>query len=481
MIPVILSGGSGTRLWPLSRSTHPKQFWPLVSETSLLQDTCRRVAGHPDSLPPIVLCNQEHRFFVADQLQQLGLQEPAILLEPAGRNTAPAVAAAAFHALASRPGEDPLLAVFPADHVINDTAALHSALSLARKLGLEGRLVTFGIRPHYPETGYGYIQGGAPIGEGPARLIRRFVEKPDRALAASYLQSGEYLWNSGMFVFRASRYLAELKANAPLIHAQAELAYHRASRDLDFIRLDAEAFQACPGDSIDYAVMEHTRQGAVIPLDAGWNDVGSWSALWEMGSKDEAGNVQQGDVVAVDAQDCYLRGENRLLAALGVRDLVVVDTPDVVLVADRARVQEVKQLVTRLSQAQREECDIHARVHRPWGCYQGIDRGERYQVKRVTVKPGASLSLQRHQQRAEHWVVVRGTARVTRGEETFLLSENQSTYIPIGVKHRLENPGDSPLEIVEVQSGGYLGEDDIQRFDDRYGRTPDSAGPDQGD
>ena len=474
MIPVILSGGSGTRLWPVSRKSHPKQFWPLVSEASLLEETCRRLDGQGDTESPIVVCNEEHRFFVAHQLQRQGVEGAAIILEPAGRNTAPAVAVAALHALESHRGgneNDPVLAVFPADHTVQDNAAFLQALAAGKDLALRGHLVTFGIVPSYPETGYGYIQGGTPSADDPVALpVERFVEKPDLATAEAYVAAGDFFWNSGMFMFRASRFLDELKRHAPGIAAGAEQAYRAAGRDLDFVRLDPELFSACPSDSVDYAVMERTDAAVVVPLDAGWNDVGAWSALWEIGARDPDGNVKEGDVLTLDSHNCYLRSEGRLIATVGVDDHVVVETPDVVLVAHRDKVQDVKTLVERMREQQRSEVEVHSRVYRPWGCFQGIDRADRYQVKRITVNPGASISLQMHHHRAEHWIVVKGTARITRGDETFLLSEDQSTYIPIGEKHRLENPGQIPLEIIEVQSGTYLGEDDIVRFEDLYGR-----------
>ena len=469
MIPVILSGGSGTRLWPVSRKTHPKQFWPLAGNSSMLQATCQRLPNQPSMQSPIVICNKEHRFFVAHQLEELGLEDSAILLEPCGRNTAPAAAVAALHSQAA--GDDPVLLILPADHVIEDVETFQHTLKQGEAFAEQGKLVTFGIVPDHPETGYGYIQGGAVLdAENHAMSIDRFVEKPDRETAESYVRSGDYFWNSGMFMFRASRFLEELEKQAPDMLDACRGAYAKARHDEDFIRLDSTAFCASPSDSIDYAVMEHTREGVVLPLDAGWNDVGSWSALWEIGGKDDQGNVIIGDVIALDSSQCYLRSENRLLATVGVHDLVVVDTPDATLIAAKSEVQKVKDIVNRLNDEQRHEIDIHARVHRPWGCYQGIDHAERYQVKRISVKPGASLSLQMHHHRAEHWIVVRGTARVTRGDETFLLSENQSTYIPLGEQHRLENPGQIPLEIIEVQSGSYLGEDDIVRFEDIYGR-----------
>ena len=475
MIPVILSGGSGTRLWPVSRKTHPKQFWPLAAEASMLQETCKRLDGHDCAEDPIVVCNTDHRFFVAHQLEEIGLDNAAIILEPMGRNTAPATAVAALHAIASRTVEktdDPILLILPADHVINDITAFHQILEHGEQLAEKGHLVTFGIVPTGPETGYGYIKSGAGLNANTGAMhIERFVEKPDKATAEEYITSGNYFWNSGMFMFRASRFLEELQKFAPDMLQASKSAYEKAIRDMDFIRLDAEAFEQSPGDSIDYAVMEHTQDSVVIPLDAGWNDVGSWSALWEIGEKDKAGNVIMGDVLALETNNCYLRSDGRLLATVGIDNLVVVDTPDVVMVAPRDQVQRVKDLVGQLSNNQRHEIDIHAQVHRPWGCYQSIDMDKRYQVKRISVRPGASLSLQMHHHRAEHWIVVNGTAKVTCGDKTFILSENESTYIPVGTKHRLENPGQIPLDIIEVQSGSYLGEDDIIRFDDLYGRN----------
>lgn len=478
MIPIILSGGSGTRLWPVSRKTHPKQFWPLVSEASMLQETCKRLDGHDCAEAPVVVCNTDHRFFVAHQLEELGLDKASIILEPMGRNTAPATAIAALHALETRTAandKDPTLLILPADHVINDTPAFHAILEQGQRFAEAGHLVTFGIVPTGPETGYGYIKGGAGLNTNTSAMhIECFVEKPDKTTAENYIESGDYFWNSGMFMFRASRFLEELESFAPEILEAAKSAYGKAIRDLDFVRLDAEAFEQSPSDSIDYAVMEHTREGVMIPLDAGWNDVGSWSALWEIGEKDEAGNVMMGDVLALESENCYLRSDGRLLATVGIDNLVVVETPDVVMVSPRDQVQKVKDLVSQLSSRQRHEVDIHAQVHRPWGCYQGIDIDERYQVKRISVRPGASLSLQMHHHRAEHWVVVNGTARVTCGDKTFILSENESTYIPIGTKHRLENPGQISLDIIEIQSGSYLGEDDIVRFEDTYGRNNES-------
>ena len=465
LVPVLLSGGSGTRLWPLSREAYPKQFLPLVGEESMLQETWRRVAGLAGAAP-LAVANEEHRFMVAEQLRQAGAEPAAILLEPVGRNTAPAIAAAALQATAA--GGDPLLLVLPSDHAVRDAAAFGRAVQAARPAAEAGRLVTFGIVPTGPETGYGYIRAAA--GEG-VRAVERFVEKPDAETARGYVASGEYFWNSGMFLFRASRYLEELGRHRPDILEACRRAFAGARRDADFVRLDREAFAACPADSIDYAVMEKTDAAAVLPVDVGWNDVGSWSALWEVAERDADGNAHHGDVVALGCRNTYAWTERRLVALVGLEDAVVVDTDDAVLVAHRDRVQQVKDVVAGLKRDGRGEAVLHRKVYRPWGAYDSIDMGDRFQVKRITVKPGAALSLQMHHHRAEHWIVVRGTAKVTRGEEVLLLSENQSTYIPLGVKHRLENPGKVPLELIEVQSGSYLGEDDIVRFEDTYGRS----------
>jgi len=465
LVPVLLSGGSGTRLWPLSREAYPKQFLPLVGEESMLQETWRRVAGLAGAAP-LAVANEEHRFMVAEQLRQAGAEPAAILLEPVGRNTAPAIAAAALQATAA--GGDPLLLVLPSDHAVRDAAAFGRAVQAARPAAEAGRLVTFGIVPTGPETGYGYIRAAA--GEG-VRAVERFVEKPDAETARGYVASGEYFWNSGMFLFRASRYLEELGRHRPDILEACRRAFAGARRDADFVRLDREAFAACPADSIDYAVMEKTDAAAVLPVDVGWNDVGSWSALWEVAERDADGNAHHGDVVALGCRNTYAWTERRLVALVGLEDAVVVDTDDAVLVAHRDRVQQVKDVVAGLKRDGRGEAVLHRKVYRPWGAYDSIDMGDRFQVKRITVKPGAALSLQMHHHRAEHWIVVRGTAKVTRGEEVLLLSENQSTYIPLGVKHRLENPGKVPLELIEVQSGSYLGEDDIVRFEDVYGRS----------
>lgn len=471
IIPVILSGGAGTRLWPLSRELYPKQLLPLVGERTLLQETLCRLDGTADLGAPLVVCNENHRFMVAEQLRSVGQAPAAIILEPVGRNTAPAVAVAALQALAA--GDDPLLLVLPADHVIREAAALRAAVATAATEAETGRLVTFGIVPTAPETGYGYIRAGAPLNEAPggACVVAAFVEKPDLATARTYVDSGDYYWNSGMFLFRASVYLQQLERFVPEMLVRCREALAAAVTDLDFIRLGAEAFAACPGNSIDYAVMEKTDAAAVIPLDAGWSDVGSWSALWEVGEKDPAGNVLRGDVLTQDVSNCYLHAGNRMIAAVGLDNFVVVETADAVLVAAKDRVQDVKEIVAQLKQQGREEALLHRRVNRPWGTYECIGSAPRYQVKKIVVSPGATLSLQLHHHRAEHWIVVKGTARVTRGEEIFVISENQSTYIPLGIVHRLENPGRIPLELIEVQSGSYLGEDDIERFEDTYGRS----------
>ncbi|WP_058833875.1 mannose-1-phosphate guanylyltransferase/mannose-6-phosphate isomerase [Luteimonas abyssi] len=464
ILPVILSGGSGTRLWPLSREAYPKQFLPLVGEQTMLQATWRRVAPIAGAAP-IVVANAEHRFMAAEQLRECDATPAALILEPVGRNTAPAIAIAALQAQALH--DDALLLVLPSDHVVRDEAAFHAAVHEAAAAAGADKLVTFGIVPAAPETGYGYIKAAG--GEG-VRAVEQFVEKPDLATAQGYVASGDYYWNSGMFLFKASRYLEELRTLNPAMLAACEKALEGAARDADFIRLDAKAFAASPSDSIDYAVMEKTRDAAVVPLDAGWSDVGSWSALWEVSDKDAAGNAHHGDVIAVDCKDTYAYG-SRLIAMVGLDNVVVVETDDAVMVGHRDRVQEVKDVVARIKRDGRSEAAAHRKVYRPWGAYDSIDNGARFQVKRITVKPGATLSLQMHHHRAEHWIVVSGTAEVTRSDEVILLTENQSTYIPLGVTHRLRNPGKLPLELIEVQSGSYLGEDDIVRFEDAYGRT----------
>ncbi|WP_313400919.1 mannose-1-phosphate guanylyltransferase/mannose-6-phosphate isomerase [Stenotrophomonas sp.] len=464
ILPVILSGGSGTRLWPLSREAYPKQFLQLAGEHSMLQSTWLRVADVATQAP-LVVANEAHRFVAAEQLQQVGTTPSAILLEPVGRNTAPAIAAAALEA--RRNGDDPLLLVLPSDHLIRDVGQFHQAIEAAASIADQGKLVTFGIQPTAPETGYGYIK--AVAGEG-ARAIERFVEKPNLDTAQAYVASGEYYWNSGMFLFRASRYLEELQRLQPQILDACHAAWEKARRDSDFIRLDTDAFKASPSDSIDYAVMEKTADAAVVPLDAGWSDVGSWTALRDVSEQDANGNAHRGDVIAIDCHDTFAYGE-RLIAMVGLDDVIVVETDDAVLVGKSDRMQEVKDVVARLKADGRSEATWHRKVYRPWGAYDSIDHGDRFQVKRITVKPGGTLSLQMHHHRAEHWIVVSGTAEVTRGEEVLLLTENQSTYIPLGVTHRLRNPGKLPLELIEVQSGSYLGEDDIVRFEDTYGRT----------
>jgi len=467
LVPVILSGGAGTRLWPLSRELYPKQLLRLVAERTMLQETVARTEGLPELAPPIVVCNENHRFMVAEQLRELGTAPQAIVLEPQGRNTAPAAAIAAL-LVSGGADADPVLLVLPADHVITDVPAFQAAVAAGRVAAESGSLVTFGVVPDRAETGYGYIRRGA--GPGPAFTVAKFVEKPDTATARGYVESGEYYWNSGMFMFRASAYLAELGRYAPVMLATCRAALAAAGRDLDFLRLPAQEFASCPSDSIDYAVMEKTDRAVVVPLAAGWSDVGSWAALADALPRDGEGNVTAGDVLTEDSSGCYLHSTSRLVAAVGLRDHVVVETKDAVLVAPRDRVQDVKELVAELKARGRYETSLHREVYRPWGSYDSIDSGDRFQVKRLIVKPGATLSLQLHHHRAEHWVVVTGTAKVTRGDEVFTLSENESTYIPIGARHRIENPGKIPLHIIEVQSGTYLGEDDIVRFEDRYGR-----------
>jgi mannose-1-phosphate guanylyltransferase/mannose-6-phosphate isomerase len=476
ILPVVLSGGSGTRLWPLSREKYPKQLLPLVGEQSMLQATVARLEGLDGMAGPLLVCNEEHRFVVAEQVRTLGLQG-SLLLEPFGRNTAPALALAALWAV--RDGEDPVLVVMPADHDIADGAAFRDAVSRAVKLAETGVTVTFGITPDCPETGYGYIQRGRALNDGSgAFALARFVEKPDRPTAESYLDSGDYLWNSGIFVMKASVWIAALGVCRPDILAACQQALGGGKTDGDFVRVDADAFRACPSDSIDYAVMERLTTGgtglpkaAVIPLTAGWSDVGAWDALWKVLPKCGEGNATRGDVMLENCRDTLVVSESRLVACIGVSNLVIVETDDAVLVVQHDATQDVKKIVDRLKADKRSIAQWHRKVYRPWGWYDGVDSGERFQVKRIGVKPGGTLSLQMHHHRAEHWIVVSGTARVTRGDEVFLVTENQSTYIPLGVTHRLENPGIVPLEMIEVQSGSYLGEDDIVRFEDTYGRS----------
>ena len=468
VIPVIMAGGSGTRLWPLSRVQYPKQFLPLASGgQTLLQATIQRLEGL-DVASPLLICNEEHRFLAAEQLRTIGRDEAQILLEPAGRNTAPAIALAAMQASKLQATSDAVLLVLAADHVIADVAAFQNCVQAALPLANDGKLVAFGVVPSHAETGYGYIEQGAVTGNG--FVINRFVEKPDAATAQSYLDSGRFLWNSGMFMFKAGRYLQELERFAPDMFKACQAAMADAQEDLTFVRVDKAAFEGSPSDSIDYAVMEKTDAAVVVPLEAGWSDVGSWSALWDVSAQDSDGNAVQGDAILHDSMRTHVHASNRLVAAVGVQDLVIVETKDAVLVASQDRVQDVKKVVERLKADGRSEHYNHREVYRPWGMYDSIDNGTRYQVKRITVKPGAKLSVQMHHHRAEHWIVVSGTAQISNGDKTYLLTENQSTYIPVGQVHALENPGKIPLELIEVQSGSYLGEDDIVRFEDRYGR-----------
>ena len=474
--PVVLSGGSGTRLWPLSREKYPKQLLPLIGEDSLLQATVRRVEGIAGAqlAAPMIVCNEEYRFVIAEQMRLMGKDGP-IVLEPVGRNTAPALTLAALAAM--RDGADPILLVMPADHVILDTPAFQAVVHAGALLADEGAVVTFGITPDCPETGYGYIQTGAALGQGEACAIARFVEKPDLATAQSYLDAGTYLWNSGLFMMRASVWLAAIGVCRADILAACHTAWDAGSVDGCFLRVGKEAFGQCPKDSIDYAVMERIAaldaglpRGVVVPLAAGWSDVGAWDALWKVLPKDSDGNVLQGDVLMHDCRNTLAMSGGRLVACIGVDDMVIVETPDAILVSHKDKTQEVKTIVDRLKREGRSEGQLHRKVFRPWGSYDGVDAGERFLVKRIIVNPGACLSLQMHHHRAEHWIVVRGTARVTREDSSYLVSENESTFIPLGNKHRLENPGRVPLEMIEVQSGSYLGEDDIVRFDDIYGR-----------
>lgn len=468
MTPVILSGGSGTRLWPLSRAGYPKQFLPLTGAQSLFQLTLLRLAGLAGSNAPLVVCNDEHRFLIAEQAREAGVALAGILLEPAARNTAPAIALAALQARQS--GDDPLLLVLPSDHVFTDAPAFQAAVQAAVPAAEAGQLVTFGIVPTHAETGYGYILAGQDRGDG-GFAVQRFVEKPDQATAERYLAEGGYYWNSGMFLFKASVYLAELARHAPAMVAACEAAMKAARQDLDFCRVDKATFEACPSDSVDYAVMEKTERAVVVPMAAGWNDVGAWPAVWQVVARDAQGNASRGDVLMQDCRDCYVHASSRLVSLLGVEDLVVVETADAIMVAHKQRAQDVKKLVDQLKAAGRSEATVHREVFRPWGSYDSIDEGSRFKVKRITVKPGERLSLQMHHHRAEHWVVVSGTARVRIGETEKLVAENESVFIPIGVQHFLENPGKVKLELIEVQTGAYLGEDDIVRFEDRYGRV----------
>ena len=466
--PVILSGGSGTRLWPLSRKLHPKQLLPLLNQTSLLQDTINRLDGLEGIESTVVICNEEYRFMVAEQVHATSIDSRAIILEPIGRNTAPAIALAAFNALLTN--EDAVLLVLPADHDIKSVSEFHKAIKAGLQQAQKGHFVTFGIVPDAPETGFGYIKAASTVAVNEAAGIEKFVEKPDIDTATQYLKEGGYYWNSGMFMFKASEYLKALDEFAPEIYRASENAMNAANRDMDFIRVGIEEFKKCPADSIDYAVMEKVSNAVVIPVDIGWSDVGSWSALHDIGDQDENKNIIIGDTKCVSTTNCYVRAETKLVTTLGIEDIIIVDTEDALLVANKNQVQGIKEIVEALRDENRNEVILHKRVCRPWGCYQGIDHADRFQVKRITVNPGAILSLQLHHHRAEHWVIVSGTAKVTKGEDEFILTENESIYIPLGTKHRLENIGQIPLELIEVQTGSYLGEDDIVRFEDIYGR-----------
>jgi len=476
IVPVVLSGGSGARLWPLSREKYPKQLLPLIGTDSLLQATVRRMEGLTGVKveAPLIVCNEEYRFIIAEQLRLMGIKGN-LLLEPAGRNTAPALTLAAL--VATRELEDPVLLIMPADHVIVNTASFQAAVKKGLTLAAQGAVITFGIMPDSPETGYGYIQAGEPVGDDGVCRIARFVEKPDFTTAQAYLDSGSHFWNSGLFMMRASVWLSAIEICRSDILAACRAAWEKGSVDGDFLRVNKEEFIRCPRDSIDYAVMERISAGnstlppgMLIPLAAGWSDVGAWDSLWQVLPKDPQGNVSQGDVLLQDCHNTLVISEHRLVACVGVEDMVVVETPDAVLVAHMSETQHVKKVVDSLKLQGRPEGELHRKVFRPWGWYDGVDAGERFQVKRIVVKPGAALSLQMHHHRAEHWIVVRGTAQVTRGDTSYLVSENESTFIPLGTRHRLENPGCVPLEMIEVQSGSYLGEDDIVRFDDIYGR-----------
>ncbi|MDY0360176.1 MAG: mannose-1-phosphate guanylyltransferase/mannose-6-phosphate isomerase [Desulforegulaceae bacterium] len=469
LIPVILAGGSGTRLWPLSRRLYPKQLIELTSDKTMLQETILRLENIENLSDPIIICNEEHRFMVAEQLRQINIKNPSIILEPVAKNTAPAIAAAAIKSLEL--DSDPTLIVLPADHYIGDMKNFKKSIKTGYEAAENDLVITFGIVPSSPETGYGYIKKGNQVSEK-VSMVEKFVEKPDLETAKKYLESGKYFWNSGMFIFKAKTIIQEFEKNSPEILKCSKKAVEKSSVDLDFMRLDRESFSLSPEDSIDYAIMEKTKRAAVIPISCKWNDLGSFEALWQTKEKDENNNVTYGDVYLSDVKNSLLHSTSRIVAAVGIENHVVIETSDAVLVASRDKVQDVKKIVEQLKKDNRNEPDIHKKVYRPWGNYETIDISERFQVKRLTVKPGEKLSAQKHHHRAEHWVVVRGTAVVTRGEDEILLKEDESIYIPLGTLHRLYNPGKIPLEIVEVQSGSYLGEDDIVRFDDIYGRSP---------
>ncbi|TEW50698.1 mannose-1-phosphate guanylyltransferase/mannose-6-phosphate isomerase [Psychromonas algicola] len=467
--PIIMAGGAGSRLWPLSRELYPKQFLTVTGEQSMLQQTVVRLSSIEHS-PSVLICNEEHRFIAAEQLRLGGYQHGGIILEPVGRNTAPAIALAAIQAVNnSEEGEEPILLVLAADHVIENVKAFEDSVSKALSFAQKGKLVTFGIVPTAPETGYGYIKSGEQNGD--AFSVSEFVEKPDLATAEKYLENGSYYWNSGMFLFKASRYLEELGKFSPEMLTICQKAIASNSTDMEFIRVDKTIFESCPDDSIDYAVMEKSKDVVVVPMDAGWSDVGSFSALWDVSEKDGNNNAIQGDVITDNSTNNYIYAENQLVTTVGVDNLVIVQTKDAILVADKNKVQDVKNIVNQLKASERSECKLHREVYRPWGKYDSIDTGKRDHVKRITVKPGGKLSIQKHHHRAEHWIVVSGTASVLNGDETTLVTENQSIYIPLGNIHALENPGKIPLEMIEVQTGSYLGEDDIVRFEDKYGRV----------
>ena len=476
IIPVILSGGTGSRLWPMSRELNPKQFLSLCSEQTMLQETMTRLEGIADIAAPVVVCNEEHRFLAAQQMRDIGVAVDKIILEPIGRNTAPAICAAAEYIQGKNSDDktagDDVMLILAADHVIQNKEVFHQVVESGYRVAQQGQLVTFGIVPHKAETGYGYIKRAEFFARDEnAYKVAQFVEKPDLDTAQKYLDSGEYYWNSGMFMFKASSILQELEVLSADIYKSVKSAVLKGAKDLDFCRLEVDAFTASPSDSIDYAVMEKTDKAVVIPLDADWSDVGAWSALWEVKSRDTDGNVIHGDVLTYDVSNSYVHAEERMLAVIGMDNCVIVETADAVLVADKSRSQDVKEIVNQLKSTRREEILSHQRVYRPWGSYETLEETERFKVKRIIVNPGAKLSLQMHHHRAEHWVVVKGTATITCGDKEFVMTEDQSNYIPLGTQHRMENPGVIPLEIIEIQTGSYLGEDDIVRFDDTYGRV----------